>query len=49
MADARVGTTPYRFLFYDWPPTQGGTAKPATTDTWLYVFQVHAKAARLCE
>jgi hypothetical protein len=49
MADARVGTTPYWFRFLEWPPEQGGAAKPAQIDTWLYIFQVHDKAARLCE
>jgi hypothetical protein len=47
MADARVGTSPYWFRFIDWPPGQGGTARAATIDTWLYVFQVHKKEARL--
>jgi hypothetical protein len=47
MADARVGTTPYWFRFIDWPPRQGGTPKPAVIDTWLYIFQVHTKAASL--
>ena len=43
MADARVGTTPYWFRFLEWPPEQGGAAKPAQIDTWLYIFQVHDK------
>jgi hypothetical protein len=49
VADAHVGTTPYWFHFIDWPPEQGGTPKPAAIDTWLYIFQVHEKAARLYE
>ncbi len=49
MADARVGTTPFWFRFLDWPPERGGTAMQTTSDTWLYVFQVHDKASRLCE
>lgn len=47
MADARVGTTPFQFRFYDWPQQQGGKAKPAVYDTWIYVFQANEKQARL--
>lgn len=49
MADARVATTSYWFRFYDWPPELGGEAKPATINTWLYIFQTHSKGARLLE
>jgi hypothetical protein len=49
MADARVATTSYWFRFYDWPPELGGEAKPATLNTWLYIFQTHSKGARLLE
>jgi hypothetical protein len=41
--------TPLWFRFLDWPAEQGGTAKQATIDAWLYVFQVDDKAARLYE
>jgi hypothetical protein len=49
MADARVGVTPTWFRFLDWPPEQGGEPKLASIDTWIYLFQVHAKEARLYE
>jgi hypothetical protein len=49
MADARVAPTSYWFRFYDWPPELGGEAKPATLNTWLYIFQTHSKGARLLE
>lgn len=47
MADAHVGTSPYWFRFIEWPTGQGGTPKAAAIDTWLYIFQVHKKEARL--
>jgi hypothetical protein len=49
MADARVATTPFQFLFHDWPPDQGGKPKPTQFDTWLYIFQVSEKSAHLSQ
>jgi len=47
MADARVATTPFQFLFHDWPPEQSGKPKPTRFDTWMYIFQVSDKQAHL--
>jgi hypothetical protein len=49
MADARVRTTPFQFRFFDWPVEQGGKPKPATIDTWLYVFHVSHKLVHLSQ